>query len=224
MTSQARIDANRINAQKSTGPSSEEGKAKTRFNAVTHGAYIVAPELTGQDPEALEQRRQDYLEEYQPVGAEEIYFVDTMLAAHSEQEACVLLANAALDYALQQVPEDSPNRLGEATAKDFSGPNCFDKLARRASAANRRWLRSLKLLRHHQMQRFQLQVLRDQHLAEEQGTNTDIDEEIRRMKEEVFRPQPTPKPAAAAPEPEPNPSRKPKKGGLTGNEPPEWRL
>jgi len=36
-TSQARIDANRRNAQLSTGPTSEEGKARSRANSLKHG-------------------------------------------------------------------------------------------------------------------------------------------------------------------------------------------
>ena len=41
MASQKQIDANRLNAQKSTGPTSEEGKNKSRLNAKRDG-------LTGQ--------------------------------------------------------------------------------------------------------------------------------------------------------------------------------
>ena len=37
MTSQRKIEANRRNAQKSTGPKTEEGKNKVRFNALQHG-------------------------------------------------------------------------------------------------------------------------------------------------------------------------------------------
>jgi hypothetical protein len=37
MATQARIDANRLNAQLSTGPKTEEGKERTRHNATRHG-------------------------------------------------------------------------------------------------------------------------------------------------------------------------------------------
>ena len=37
MTSQARIEANRRNAKKSTGPKTDEGKKRSRQNALKHG-------------------------------------------------------------------------------------------------------------------------------------------------------------------------------------------
>ncbi|MFO0887832.1 MAG: hypothetical protein U0790_01670 [Isosphaeraceae bacterium] len=37
MTSPARIEANRRNAQRSTGPRTEAGKDKVRLNALKHG-------------------------------------------------------------------------------------------------------------------------------------------------------------------------------------------
>lgn len=45
MTSQRRIDANRRNARRSTGPRTEDGKARSRLNAVKHGLSASLPEL-----------------------------------------------------------------------------------------------------------------------------------------------------------------------------------
>jgi hypothetical protein len=54
MSTTAQINANRLNAQSSTGPTSEEGKAASSQNGTTHGLchdhtcfYFVA----GEDPE-----------------------------------------------------------------------------------------------------------------------------------------------------------------------------
>jgi len=46
-----KLAANRANAQKSTGPRTERGKAISRFNAVTHG--LLARRLFSARPELL---------------------------------------------------------------------------------------------------------------------------------------------------------------------------
>ena len=49
MASVAQVQANRFNAQKSTGPRTPEGKAKVAQNAVTHGLLARAAVLQGED-------------------------------------------------------------------------------------------------------------------------------------------------------------------------------
>ena len=67
-TSQKRIEANRRNAQKSTGPRTDAGKAKSATNATTHGLSSVkqnplAPGsfLNTEDQAAFAKRRQQRL-------------------------------------------------------------------------------------------------------------------------------------------------------------------
>ncbi len=56
----AQIEANRPNAQKSTGPKTERGKSRAKLNAVTHGmtARTIIPVLPQEDPKELEDRIQ----------------------------------------------------------------------------------------------------------------------------------------------------------------------
>ena len=65
------IEANRRNAQKSTGPKTENGKAKARLNAMTHGlsARTVVPVLPHEDPRALDERIRSWTEDWQPQNA-----------------------------------------------------------------------------------------------------------------------------------------------------------
>lgn len=47
MTSQKKIEANRRNARRSTGPRSAEGKARSRLNAVSHGLSAQLSSVIG---------------------------------------------------------------------------------------------------------------------------------------------------------------------------------
>ena len=58
--SEAQLAANRANAQKSTGPRTEEGKAASSQNAVKHGLYAYTDVLEGETREAFLELRDDY--------------------------------------------------------------------------------------------------------------------------------------------------------------------
>jgi len=72
----AQIKANRSNAQQSTGPSTEEGKAKSRMNAVKWGLSSTDGRvlLPTESPEEFDAYRNAFLAVYQPVGALEEHF------------------------------------------------------------------------------------------------------------------------------------------------------
>jgi hypothetical protein len=73
MTTEAQRIANKKNAQKSTGPKSEAGKARAKLNALKHGrrAKTVAPVLPQEDPAALEARIRRWVEDMRPGDAAE---------------------------------------------------------------------------------------------------------------------------------------------------------
>ena len=75
MSTTSQIQANRENAQKSTGPKSAEGKAISAKNAVKHGVFAVETLIKGENREDFDLFRQKLLEEFAPEGA-----VETMLA------------------------------------------------------------------------------------------------------------------------------------------------
>jgi hypothetical protein len=64
--SAAKLEANRRNAQKSTGPRSEEGKARSRYNALAHGMTAESAVLPGEDAAAFVDRLRNLLDDLQP--------------------------------------------------------------------------------------------------------------------------------------------------------------
>ena len=71
MATEAQINANRQNAQKSTGPKTPAGKAAVRLNAFTHGLTSMSPVAPGEDPAEFQAFYQNFLDEFQPVGIAE---------------------------------------------------------------------------------------------------------------------------------------------------------
>jgi hypothetical protein len=68
MASQAKIEANRRNAQKSTGPKTAEGKDKVRLNALKHGLTAATVVLPHEDAEAYQERKEAWTRELNPPG------------------------------------------------------------------------------------------------------------------------------------------------------------
>jgi hypothetical protein len=66
MASQKQIDANRRNAQKSTGPITEAGKAVAKFNALRHGMTAESAVLPYEDHLAYAMLREALLSHYAP--------------------------------------------------------------------------------------------------------------------------------------------------------------
>jgi len=76
-TSQRKIEANRKNALKATGPRTRRGKATAARNAVKHG--ILAREVIDSDPDdkrSFEELLEQLIEEYQPAGLTEKLLVE----------------------------------------------------------------------------------------------------------------------------------------------------
>ena len=71
MASEKQIEANRRNAQLSTGPVTPEGKAAVSQNAVTHGLRSGSVLYT-QDEEILENIREGLAAEWEPQGPDRV--------------------------------------------------------------------------------------------------------------------------------------------------------
>jgi hypothetical protein len=78
MPSQKQIDANRRNAQKSTGPITEAGKAVAKFNALRHGMTAESAVLPYEDHLAYAMLREALLSHYAPANIAEELLVDVV--------------------------------------------------------------------------------------------------------------------------------------------------
>jgi len=68
MATEAQILANRRNAQQSTGPRTERGKAVVSMNALRHGLLAAEPLLQGEDPDEFEAFVIETISDLKPVG------------------------------------------------------------------------------------------------------------------------------------------------------------
>ena len=66
MSSLKQIEANQLNAQKSTGPKTPEGRAAVRLNAIKHGLNAQTLVLPGENPEDFEELFQALEAEHDP--------------------------------------------------------------------------------------------------------------------------------------------------------------
>ena len=79
MATEKQIEANRRNAQKSTGPTTAEGKSKAKFNALKHGITADTAVLPYEDPHSYEQMRQALIDHYEPANAGEQMLVELVV-------------------------------------------------------------------------------------------------------------------------------------------------
>lgn len=78
MASERRLSANRQNAQKSTGPRTNEGKASSSKNALRHGLTAVRIVLDGEDAALYEALRRDLIEDFRPETALQMSLVQQL--------------------------------------------------------------------------------------------------------------------------------------------------
>ena len=71
MTTIKQIEANRLNALKSTGPRTEEGKRRSRCNAIRHGLTAETVIVGLEDPEDYESFEATIIADYDPTTAVE---------------------------------------------------------------------------------------------------------------------------------------------------------
>ena len=119
--SQKRLDANRRNAQKSTGPRTPEGKAKASANATTHGLSSprgnpLAPGtlLHTEDPAAFQALLDEYVVTYQPQHRDEYDLLTEAVYAKWRQQRLWIAETHQLEIAIAENEADLQRSLPTA--------------------------------------------------------------------------------------------------------------
>src|SRR3954454_5293020 len=82
MATQKQIEANRRNAQKSTGPKTEEGKMKSRLNALQHGLGAIHVPLPHEDLMDYHDLRQGLMDTYHPANTQDKMLADNIASGY----------------------------------------------------------------------------------------------------------------------------------------------
>jgi len=157
MVSDAKIEANRRNAAKSTGPKTPEGKAVSKMNALRHGLLSERVLLPKEDAELLNAFRDGMLQQLRPVGELERLLADRVVATAWRLRRAAQIEVEVLDRSMSDIglPEllarnTFPLDVGLAFRNDAKGPECLGKLSRYESALERALYKAL-----HELQRLQ---------------------------------------------------------------------
>ncbi|MEE8436202.1 MAG: hypothetical protein V3S64_15560 [bacterium] len=119
MTSKKQIEANRRNAKKSTGPKTEEGKARSSMNALKHGLTSQRVWLNEEEKKDFHEFRLGLLDELEPWGSLETQFV-CRIAAQMWRLARVPGIEAEILCKLSfDIVDEVNTGLGEAFHKDI---------------------------------------------------------------------------------------------------------
>ena len=141
MATDKQTDANRLNAQKSTGPRTAEGKAAVRFNAVKLGISANSMVLDDEDPDQLADLAAAYRADCRPSTARQLALVHILIRCDWFMRRFDRLE--ALFVSRQMNPKDN---IGDALAEIYGRPaipsNPIVFLARRRAAVQREWFRA----------------------------------------------------------------------------------
>jgi len=119
MSTEKQVKANRQNAQKSTGPKSDQGKAAVSQNAVKHGLFAESV-IKGENPADYEVFHDKMLAELAPVGLVEAVLADRIASLWWRLKRAERMQNQAIDVMIAR-DESSPlsQRLHNSLPKDL---------------------------------------------------------------------------------------------------------
>ena len=148
MTTEIQIVANQKNAQKSTGPRSQQGKAIVAQNALKHGLLAAQTIINTENQQEFDRHREQILDQFNPEIPMEAILVDRLVNLSWRLRRTTHLQSQTIDALMTPAPlspltkftrsmlpkePDSPDSapklpLGRMVIKDFSNSRVLEKL------------------------------------------------------------------------------------------------
>ena len=143
-TSKARLDANRRNALKSTGPRTAEGRHRVSQNAVTHGLTARHIVLDEESEEAFYTLRRKMLEDLNPGGEIECQLAEQMIVAQWRLTRIWETETDLYNKTLESIEE--PDHRRARAFEQLSEGNNLQRLDRYEARLSREYDRCLRRL------------------------------------------------------------------------------
>jgi hypothetical protein len=151
MTTSNQIDANRANAQHSTGPRTEEGKQKSSLNALRHGLTGQIVIMPTDDLQAYRRHLDSFNKEYYPEGATEEHLVQSLADTSWRLNRVAALESNVLSLG---VTSDDPLKNAMAIAEALaSQTKALANLSMHTQRLSRQFERTVNQLRALQQER-----------------------------------------------------------------------
>src|SRR5215212_1767965 len=136
------IEANRLNATKSTGPRTPQGKSATRLNALKHGLFATDPVIPGEDPANFEALLTSHHEQFQPATAHEHVLLAAMVRDAWSLERS---ANAETSIWTRAMEGNRGETHPLGRSQQYNGQT-LAQVQRRIDSAQRNYRRNLDIL------------------------------------------------------------------------------
>ena len=114
----AQIDANRTNSESSTGPKTEEGKTRSRENALKHGLASGRLFIEGENREEFYELKRALRQEHKPRGITEDLLIEKMALSFWLSRRAIVWQGASIDTEPGAPPQNLAMLIRYQTAND----------------------------------------------------------------------------------------------------------
>jgi hypothetical protein len=121
MSTESQILANRLNALKSTGPRTIEGKTAVSQNAVKHGLLAESDVITSESEADFNQYRQQLLDELSPVSPMESILAERIVTLSWRLKRAGRFQNQAIDVLNFDQTNNPLKKLTQSLFRNFAG-------------------------------------------------------------------------------------------------------